>query len=170
MEYDPVTDEYSIGLEFQTRSWSSLGANFMEGHDILFDVESGRIGVAESDCDYGSPVDITPKKDGGIQSPVNLEEKTEEVVVASWPTVNETKLLGQSDGGVSPQRGPKSTVEDFQGDSVCSLARCGIAISLIAIITVAAIMVTFVRRYYCTSSQHGSFESVPLKNEDEHDF
>merc|ERR1719253_565828 len=33
-----------------------LGANAMMGHDILFDVDAGRIGIAESECDYAGLV------------------------------------------------------------------------------------------------------------------
>lgn len=31
---------------------SVLGAAIMQGHDILFDIENKRVGIAESSCDY----------------------------------------------------------------------------------------------------------------------
>jgi hypothetical protein len=36
---------------------STLGANFMMGHDIVFEIETGRLGWAESTCDYLSLLD-----------------------------------------------------------------------------------------------------------------
>jgi len=35
-----------------------LGANFMMGHDILFDVDNRRIGFAESTCEYASVAEV----------------------------------------------------------------------------------------------------------------
>ena len=34
------------------RSGGVLGANFMQGHDILFDWENNRVGFAPSNCNY----------------------------------------------------------------------------------------------------------------------
>ena len=31
---------------------SILGSNFMRGHNVLFDIDNSRIGMAESTCDY----------------------------------------------------------------------------------------------------------------------
>lgn len=41
-----------IYLDRENAAGSILGANAMMGHNILFDVDSGRIGLAESECDY----------------------------------------------------------------------------------------------------------------------
>ena len=41
-----------IYLDREDSAGSILGANAMMGHNILFDIDSGRIGLAESECDY----------------------------------------------------------------------------------------------------------------------
>jgi len=51
MEYDPESDEYTPRLYLEEQSGTVLGANTMQGHDVLFDIENGFIGFAESDCD-----------------------------------------------------------------------------------------------------------------------
>ena len=41
-----------FNLEFQDGDHNTLGANFVAGHAVLFDVDHGRIGFAESHCNY----------------------------------------------------------------------------------------------------------------------
>jgi hypothetical protein len=45
---------YNLNINFDTKRGrnSVLGANFMRGHDVLFDMDNQRIGFAESNCDY----------------------------------------------------------------------------------------------------------------------
>ena len=43
---------FSMHVHFTESSGGVLGANLMRGHDVVFDVENGRVGFAESDCDY----------------------------------------------------------------------------------------------------------------------
>lgn len=56
MKYYPGNQVYQAKLGFsRTKSGfapTTLGANFMMGHDLFFDVENKRIGFAESHCDY----------------------------------------------------------------------------------------------------------------------
>lgn len=52
MEYNPNNQRYSSRLYFSEKRGGVLGANFMMGHDILFDAHRGRVGFAESSCDY----------------------------------------------------------------------------------------------------------------------
>jgi hypothetical protein len=53
MEYDPSEDKYTPRFYIEKSGDSgTLGANTMMGHDVLFDAENGRIGWAESSCDY----------------------------------------------------------------------------------------------------------------------
>ena len=53
MEYDSTENRYIARLYLEERSGSVLGANLMMGHDVVFDIDGGKIGWAESDCDYG---------------------------------------------------------------------------------------------------------------------
>lgn len=41
-----------IYLDREDSAGSILGSNAMMGHNLLFDMDSGRIGIAESECDY----------------------------------------------------------------------------------------------------------------------
>ena len=51
-EYDEKKGKY-VGRFYLTESSGSvLGANAMMGHNVLFDADNGRIGWAESNCDY----------------------------------------------------------------------------------------------------------------------
>lgn len=54
MRYLPSRDAYQARLMFRQDDWkpASLGANFMTGKDVFFDMEKERIGFAESECDY----------------------------------------------------------------------------------------------------------------------
>ena len=52
MEYNPNTNRYASRVYFNEKHGGVLGANFMMGHDVLFDAHRGRIGFAESTCDY----------------------------------------------------------------------------------------------------------------------
>mmetsp|Transcript_1862 Transcript_1862/g.3560 ORF Transcript_1862/g.3560 Transcript_1862/m.3560 type:complete len:643 (-) Transcript_1862:684-2612(-) len=54
MEYDSQEGAYRARFYFEESSGSVLGANAMMGHDVYFDIARGRIGFAESNCDYES--------------------------------------------------------------------------------------------------------------------
>ena len=53
-EYDYDTGKYVARVYTDEGSGSVLGANAMMGHDVYFDNARGRIGFAESNCDYVS--------------------------------------------------------------------------------------------------------------------
>jgi hypothetical protein len=52
MEYNPNNQLYMSRVYFTEKRGGVLGANFMMGHDVLFDAHRGRVGFAESSCDY----------------------------------------------------------------------------------------------------------------------
>eukprot|EP00543_Licmophora_paradoxa_P007368 CAMPEP_0202447730 /NCGR_PEP_ID=MMETSP1360-20130828/6492_1 /ASSEMBLY_ACC=CAM_ASM_000848 /TAXON_ID=515479 /ORGANISM="Licmophora paradoxa, Strain CCMP2313" /LENGTH=223 /DNA_ID=CAMNT_0049064949 /DNA_START=13 /DNA_END=684 /DNA_ORIENTATION=+ len=54
MEYSLKNKKYTSRLYFSEGHGGVLGANFMMGHDILFDVDNSRMGFAESDCDFAN--------------------------------------------------------------------------------------------------------------------
>lgn len=54
MEFDPDTKKYVPRFYTEESSGSVLGANAMMGHDVYFDIARGRVGFAESNCDYAS--------------------------------------------------------------------------------------------------------------------
>ena len=52
MEYDDKTKKYVSRFYPDEGGGSVLGANAMMGHDVFFDIDGGKVGWAESDCDY----------------------------------------------------------------------------------------------------------------------
>lgn len=52
MEYSVKTQKYTPRFYFTESHGGVLGANFMMGHDLHFDVDNFRVGFAESECDY----------------------------------------------------------------------------------------------------------------------
>jgi hypothetical protein len=52
MEWSHVTNAYSPRVYFTESAGGVLGSNAMQGHNVLFDWENGRVGFAESSCTY----------------------------------------------------------------------------------------------------------------------
>ena len=52
MEYSPTIKLYTSRLFFTESRGGVIGANAMQGHNILFDWQHGRIGFAHSSCNY----------------------------------------------------------------------------------------------------------------------
>jgi hypothetical protein len=50
MEYTPSRDTYTPRIYFTESRGGVLGANALQGHDVSFDWEHGRIGISESSC------------------------------------------------------------------------------------------------------------------------
>mmetsp|Transcript_17304 Transcript_17304/g.28740 ORF Transcript_17304/g.28740 Transcript_17304/m.28740 type:complete len:475 (-) Transcript_17304:93-1517(-) len=57
MEYSVKTQKYTPRFYFIESHGGVLGANFMMGHDIHFDVANFRVGFAESECEYRKVAD-----------------------------------------------------------------------------------------------------------------
>lgn len=52
MDYSAVTNMYTSRVYFTETAGGVLGSNAMQGHQVVFDWENGRIGFAESSCSY----------------------------------------------------------------------------------------------------------------------
>eukprot|EP00986_Skeletonema_menzelii_P007799 scaffold3105_cov213-Skeletonema_menzelii.AAC.1 len=52
MEYSPSKGTYTPRIYFTENQGGVIGANAMQGHNVLFDWENKRIGFAESSCEY----------------------------------------------------------------------------------------------------------------------
>ena len=68
-EYDESDGRYTNRFYVDEGGGTVLGANSIMGHDVFFDVEAGRIGLAESSCDYEALVQ--PFIDSGHLAPVD---------------------------------------------------------------------------------------------------
>lgn len=65
MDYSPITKRYMSRLYFTEGSGSVLGANTMQGHNVVFDWENGRVGFSESSCAYDKEsVPVASLEDG----------------------------------------------------------------------------------------------------------
>jgi hypothetical protein len=72
MEYSPVDETYTPRIYFTESKGSVIGANAMQGHNILFDSQNSRIGFAESTCIYQDEDSSSSSSSGGGVSS-NLE-------------------------------------------------------------------------------------------------
>ena len=109
MEYDPDTKKYVPRFYTEESSGSVLGANAMMGHDVYFDTQRGRIGFAESDCDYvslllneGSSISVAPqqpqeKVSAKIEVPVEEEQQEEEVMLPPPVEMEVDDAFGEDD-------------------------------------------------------------------------
>ena len=52
MEYSPHAGTYTPRVYFTETRGAVIGANAMQGHNVLFDWENSRVGFAESTCEY----------------------------------------------------------------------------------------------------------------------
>ena len=52
MDFSPITRRYMSRLYFTETVGGVLGSNTMQGHNVVFDWENGRVGFAESSCAY----------------------------------------------------------------------------------------------------------------------
>jgi len=55
MEYSPSKNVYTSRFYFTETRGGVLGANALQGHDVVFDWDYGRIGFAESSCKVSDP-------------------------------------------------------------------------------------------------------------------
>ena len=65
MEYSMEDKTFKSRVYLNEMHGGVLGANFMLGHDILFDMDNNRLGFAESDCNYLRVAAEMDQHDGG---------------------------------------------------------------------------------------------------------
>lgn len=67
---------------------SILGSNVLMGHNLLFDNSRGRIGIAESNCDYDAYVEERSRRqvqvEGQVAGQAALESVGEELAESGW--------------------------------------------------------------------------------------
>jgi len=105
MTYVPKRATYvsHFSLTVRERKSQTLGANFLMGKDLHFDMDNGRIGFAESNCDYFGfalknfnsttalpTIDMVPKKEIPKIEPV-AEPVAEPVLPPNAPTTTTTE-------------------------------------------------------------------------------
>lgn len=88
LEYKAKTGKYTPRIYVSAGGHSTLGANVIMGHDVLFDADNNRLGWAESSCDYSGLV-----KQNGFDFPNITGELKEAAEIAS----SEDKSFFESD-------------------------------------------------------------------------
>ena len=86
MEYSVKDDHYTPRVYWSESSGGTLGANAMMNHDVLFDWENMRLGIAESNCDYDELVE-------GVE--VLLDETEDTATVDVSDGVSKDCVLGE---------------------------------------------------------------------------
>ncbi|KAL7550499.1 hypothetical protein ACHAWF_013722 [Thalassiosira exigua] len=126
MEYDPDNGKYVPRFYTEESSGSVLGANAMMGHDVYFDIARGRIGFAESECDYvslvlseGGSISVAPDRvseSEKIEVPGEEEEETleeiEEAVEALVEKVEEEEEEEEAAKAESPPEPPAPVIPE----------------------------------------------------------
>ncbi|KAL7537019.1 hypothetical protein ACHAXR_007540 [Thalassiosira sp. AJA248-18] len=67
MEFSPSKGTYTPRIYFTESKGGVVGANAMQGHNVLFDWENKRVGFAESSCEYQEE-HLTVSDEGGVMS------------------------------------------------------------------------------------------------------
>ncbi|KAL7549524.1 hypothetical protein ACHAWF_012786, partial [Thalassiosira exigua] len=67
MEFSPSKGTYTPRIYFTESRGGVIGANAMQGHNVLFDWEHKRIGIAESSCEYQRE-NLAVTDEGGVMS------------------------------------------------------------------------------------------------------
>lgn len=90
MQHDSGSRGYVARYYFDERSSTAcVGANTMMGHDVLFDVEEGAMGFAESHCDYA-------KIEGEVAEEEENEKGLDAETLNADPEVTENQLAKES--------------------------------------------------------------------------
>lgn len=74
MDYSPIMNHYTSRVYFTETAGGVLGSNAMQGHNVVFDWENGRIGFAESSCTYDKKSVPTATVDEGFSTDCSLAE------------------------------------------------------------------------------------------------
>jgi hypothetical protein len=106
---------------------STIGANTMMGHDVLFDVEEGAIGFAESHCDY-TQLEEEVAEEQGDGEVSEKEETKEETNVEKKPYVPKENLDNSNNAFPEENNGIKTDVGD-KGLSVFGSISAAIAVA-----------------------------------------
>ena len=109
MEYSAAKDVYTSRLYFTESRGGVLGANAMQGHNVLFDWENGRVGFAESTCAYADD---------------NDRSETEEAL-SKENLVKKAKLKQRRDCELGPPVLTITCAESISRDDPNILHQCG---------------------------------------------
>jgi len=119
MEYDEEKEAYVARFYTDEGSGSVLGANAMMGHDVYFDVPRGRVGFAESDCDYaklleteGKSMSVAPAYTNTVSTKTEIvpEEEEQVEIIGDEPTLNDGG--GNDESESASFENPVSTDDD----------------------------------------------------------
>ncbi|CAB9500285.1 aspartic [Seminavis robusta] len=160
MEFDNDLKKYVPRFYTDEGRGSVLGANVMMGHNIVFDQVNGRLGIAESQCDYANLVsglgfDWDPreeyKKGDSPPPPADTEAASSNEAKPNEVThedPNKKDEDEEEDKKLAEVSASSSTMEDggAEAGGFCSGVGCKGGIFVAAIIAVVAVMALRSRR------------------------
>lgn len=153
MEYEPESGTYVARLYFEEdRGGGVFGANAMMGYDVLFDVEPGHMGWAESSCDY------TALMEEHFPQFVELDKNDDN---------NErSDKANNDDGDVPEQPDTSGNSSNMPEPEICSSATCqGTMLAvMVAAFALAAINMRRVRRVRRTEIQYDTLQELELQS------
>jgi len=134
IEYDAQNKHYIGRFSMTEGRGSVIGANTMRGHDVFFDTEAGgRIGFAESDCDYRRLIgldapEVVSEVSGGKGDATNTDDDGDEYYQETENSKLEKDVNQPSSSG-SP---------NYSCDSKCKHGAIGFSLAAGAIVVFAA--------------------------------
>lgn len=170
MEYDPDKQKYIPRFYLDEYGGSVLGANFMMGHDVLFDIDNRRLGFTESDCDYLALLNPSYKKNDekedvhGVTNNTAEEEDEKEIEEEELNNNEETTPFAHPSsnyGNGDDYYNSSDELCDRQCESIIALS----ILFIMSFVTMVTKIVRWRRRYSTVddfvpavelSSQHGS--------------
>lgn len=92
------TGIYSFDIDSDGTTYSILGANFIAGHDVNFDIDNNRVGFAESHCEYNQeekPAQTATTRPS--DKPTTTESKYKEEKPAQTATISDKSTTTESE-------------------------------------------------------------------------
>lgn len=143
MEFDDDLKKYVPRFYTDEGRGSVLGANVMMGHDIIFDQVNGKLGIAESNCDY---VDLVTKN--GFQWNKDADYKKVDSIPEAAPNTDAPNTDTQMQSGKDQAEAetddketelhsnPTETHNDVS-QGFCESPICQVSVVLAVLVTIA---------------------------------
>ena len=176
MEYDNDIKKYVPRFYTDEGRGSVLGANVMMGHNVVFDQVNGRVGVAESNCDYADLVstqgfDWDPhakyNKADHTQSPGDDESESEAEKIDEDEKEKEN---GSEDENRKVDSASAQNAGEASTDGFCTSNGCRGSIILVLVACIAGIVIKKGMSKPAAKAQYTSELELQGADEDDGEF
>lgn len=147
MEYDNDMKKYVPRFYTDEGRGSVLGANVMMGHNVVFDQVNGRLGVAESNCDYADLVTSNGFDWNPHETYSKADHATAPASDAATPSIPDTQAETTNKDEVEKEKGEEdeNRLVDNTGaakgaDGFCSTTGCKGSIALVLVACIAGVL------------------------------